>query len=141
MFVLDCHISKKEWVHEARERNRVSIAQHGAESVVEDELAPWEPAVQKIVGYQHLGHDWDGFRAKAPSLALLASAVGLAYLLSERGVEPPHRVAPGVDGSVTLEWQFPDGTYADVEIVQPLNAKVMVIEPGQPAGHWTLPNQ
>jgi hypothetical protein len=50
-------------------------------------------------------------------------------------------VTPGVDGSVALEWQFPEGTYAEVQIVRPLHAEVMVIEPGQPAKHWTLPTE
>jgi hypothetical protein len=99
----------------------------------------WDSAVQEIVGLRELGDDWDGFGAEAPSQQVLESAIGLAYFLSNDGVDPPHRVAPGVCGSVIFEWQEPNGTYALVEIDQPLHAEVMVIEPGKPAQQWTLP--
>jgi hypothetical protein len=142
MPVLKCPIPKAEWVHEVCERNGLSASseKHLAKGRVE-EAGPWELAVRKLEDYQHLGDDWDGFGAKAPSHDLLTSAVGLAHMFYERGVDAPHRVAPGVNGSVILEWQFPDGTYAEVEIVRPLYAEVMMIEPGQPAKHWTLPTE
>jgi hypothetical protein len=140
MPVLNCRVPKEDWLHEVGERNGVPVqpAEHPAETPIED-AGPWEPAVQKIVEFQHLGDDWDGFGAKAPSRDLLASAVGLAYLFYEKGVDPPHCVVPGLDGSVNLEWQDPDGTIAEVEIDRPFHAEVMVIEPGQLAKHWTLP--
>jgi hypothetical protein len=142
MPVLDCPILKEDWAQEVGERNGVSVtpAKTPPQKTVAD-AGPWEPAVQKIGEYQHLGDNWDGFGAKAPAREIVESAVGLAYLLYERGVDPPDRVAPGVTGSVILEWQFPDGTYADIEVVQPLFAEVMVIEPGQAARHWTLPTE
>jgi hypothetical protein len=101
----------------------------------------WEPAVVKMVEFQHLGDDWDGQGALAPSHELLASAIGLAYTLKDQGADPPHCVVAGVEGTVTLEWHDPDGTYTEVEIVRPLYAEVMMIEPGQPARHWTLPTE
>ncbi|HEV3260776.1 MAG TPA: hypothetical protein VG013_28235 [Gemmataceae bacterium] len=142
MPVLDCRIPREEWVREVGERNGVSVspAEHAAEKSAAD-AGPWEPAVQKIVAFQHLGDDWDGFGALAPSRELLESAIGLAHLFYEKGVDPPHCVVPGLDGSVNLEWQDPDGTIAEVEIDRPLHAEVMVIEPGQPARHWTLPTE
>jgi hypothetical protein len=70
---------------------------------------------------------------------LLESAIGLAYLFFEKGVDPPHCVIPGLDGSVNLEWQDPDGTIAEVEIDRPLYAEVMVMELGKPARFWSLP--
>ena len=69
----------------------------------------------------------------------MTSGIGLAYLLSEKGVDAPQRVVPGLEGELIFEWQFPDGTYGEVEIVRPLYAEVMMIEPGKPAKHWTLP--
>ena len=78
--------------------------------------------------------------AKAPTKELLASAIGLAYVLHEKEVEPPCRVVPGLEGSVIFEWQFPDGTYAEIENDEPLHADVMIVEPGQAARHWTLPS-
>jgi hypothetical protein len=142
MPVLDCPIPKEAWAHEVSARNGISARaeEHSVEKAGAD-AGPWEPAVQKIVEFQHLGDDWDGFGAKAPSSELLESAIGLAYTFSQKGVGPPQRVAPGVDGSVIFEWQHPDGTYTDVEIVRPFYAEVMMIEPGKPAKHWTLPTE
>jgi hypothetical protein len=138
MPLLDCPVSKKDWDHEVGARN--GITAHPEEPAL-TEAGPWEPAVQKIFSFQHLGDDWDGLGAKAPSRQLLESAIGLAYILSDKGVDPPDSVVPGVDGSVTFEWQDPDGTYREVEIVRPLYAEVMMIEPGKPAKHWTLPTE
>src|SRR2546422_246528 len=44
-----------------------------------------------------------------------------------RGWIPPHAVVPGLDGSVIFEWQDPDGTFREVQIVRPLCAEVMVL--------------
>jgi hypothetical protein len=142
MPVLDCPIAKEAWIHEVGERNGLSgpPARYPAGKADAD-AGPWEPAVRKIVEFQQLGDDWDGFGAKPPSRELLESAIGLAYTFYQKGVNPPQRVAPGVDGSVIFEWQEPDGTYADVEVVRPFFAEVMVIEPGQPAKHWILPTE
>ena|SRR5947199_7423204 len=142
MPTLDCPIREKDWVHEVRARNGVSVppAEHAAGNPGAD-AGPWEPAVQEIVSYQHLGTNWDGYGAEAPCREVLESAIGLAYTYYQNGVEPPHRVAPGVAGSVIFEWQLPDGTYATVEIDAPLHAEVMVLEPGKPAQQWTLPTE
>ncbi len=142
MPVLDCPVAKEDWAHEVGEWNGLSMpsAERPAEKPLED-AGPWEPAVQEIVSYQHLDDNWDGYGAEAPSLELLASAIGLAYTFYQTGVPPPHRVAPGVNGSVIFEWQDVDGTYTEVENVRPLYAEVMMIEPGQPAKHWTLPTE
>jgi len=140
MPVLDCRIPKEDWLCQVSERCAVSAspAQHAAQESVED-ARPWEPAIRKLVEFQCLGDDWDGFGAPAPSRELLESGIGLAGLLFKKGVHPPHRVVPGLEGSVNLEWQDPDGTIAEVEIDRPFHAEVMLIEPGQPARHWTLP--
>jgi hypothetical protein len=142
MPVLDCRIPKADWIHRVHERSGVSVALRdvSAEKATGD-AGPWEPAVQKIVEFQHLGDNWDGLGAKAPTRELLASAIGLAYVFYEKRVDPPHCVVAGLDGSVNLEWQYPDGTIVEVEIDRPFHAEVMVIEPGQPARHWTLPTE
>jgi hypothetical protein len=142
MPVLNCPIPKEDWVHEVGGRNGVSVppGEHTAREPVAD-AGPWEPTVQKIVEFRDLGDDWDGLGARAPSRELLESAIGLAYTFSQKGVDPPHVVVPGLDGSVSFEWQDPDGSYTEVEIVRPLYAEVMVIEPGKPARHWTLPTE
>jgi hypothetical protein len=142
MPVLDCPILKEDWVHEVGERNGISTPPigHPPEEPGAD-AGPWQPAVQEVVSYQHLGDNWDGYGAEAPSREVLQSAIGLAYTYHQNGVEPPHRVAPGVAGSVIFEWQLPDGTYAAVEVDAWLHAEVMVIEPGKPAQQWTLPTE
>ena len=144
--LLDRPILEEDWLKEAGERNGTSTAParlqgvNGEQKAVPD-AGPWEPAVQKMVTFQHLGDDWDGQGARAPSYEMLASAIGLAYTLYQQGVDPPNCVVPGVDGSVTFEWHDPDGTYTEVEIVRPFYAEVMMIEPGKPARHWTLPTE
>jgi hypothetical protein len=142
MPVLDCPIPKADWIHRVDERNGVPVPSRdeSAEKATAG-AGPWEPAVQKIVEFQHLGDDWDGLGARAPSRELLESAIGLAYLFYERGVAPPHCVVPGLDGSVNLEWQDADGTIVEVEIDAPFSAEVMIIEPGLPTRHWTLPTE
>ena len=142
MPMLECPIPEREWAREAGVHNGASGLR--AEFRAKERLAgagPREATVQKIEEFQHLEDDWDGFGAVAPSRELLVSAIGLAYLFYEQGVDPPHCVVPGLDGSVNLEWQDPDGTIAEVQIDRPLHAEVMVIEPGQPAKDWTLPKK
>jgi len=140
MPVLERPIPEQDWIRECGARNGVSVPLVQAPAAQPGEDAgPWQPAVQKIVQFQFLGDNWDSFGAVALSRALLESAIGLAYLFYGRGVDPPHCVVPGLDGSVNLEWQDPDGTIAEVEIDRPFHAEVMVIEPGQPPRFWTLP--
>jgi len=133
-------IARKNWSQEVAERNGVSLlSADRSRNELPGNAGPWEPIVRKIVEFQHLGDDWDGLGAVAPSRELLESAIGLAYLLSENGVAPPRCVVAGLDGSVNLEWQESDGTIAEVEIDRPLHADVMVSEPGKPPVFWTLP--
>jgi hypothetical protein len=140
MPVFDCAIPKADWAHEVGERNGVALLppRRRGEKPIPD-AGPWEPTVQKIVQFQHLGDNWDGLGAVAPSRELLESAIGLAYLFSERGVNPPHSVVPGLDGSVNFEWQDDDGMIAEVEIDRPLHAQVMLVEPGKAPRFWELP--
>lgn len=141
MSVADCPILKDAWAREVNLRNGVAA---GPVKVAErrvGDAGPWEPTVQRIVGFQHLGDDWDGFGAAAPLHEVLQSAIGLAYCFYEQGVDPPHRVTASVGGEVVFEWQDPDGTYTEVEIDGPLQAAVMVAEPGKTAKQWTLPTQ
>ena len=144
--LVDCPIAEQTWLEEARQMDRSSAPQtrmqavRGGQREVQD-AGPWEPAVAKMVEFQHLGDNWDGLGAPAPSRELLVSAIGLAYTLKDKGIDPPSRVVASLEGSVTLEWHDPSGTYIEVEIVRPFYAEVMMIERGQPARHWTLPTE
>ena len=143
MRVLDRPLPKEDWARQVGRPNGavcMPAARRPAENPAAD-AGPWEPAVQEIASYQGLGHNWDGYGAEAPPRAVLESAIGLAYTYHQNGVEPPHRVSPGVAGSVIFEWQHADGTYATVEVDAPLHAEVMVIESGKPAQQWTLPTR
>jgi len=144
--LLDCHVSEKSWLKEAGEGNGASPAParlHGANEAPRavPDAGPWEPAIVNIVKFQHLGDNWDGQGAQAPSHELLVSAIGLAYTLNEQGVDPPSRVVPAPDGSVIFEWQWPNGAYGEIAIDRPLHAEVMLIERGQAAKHWTIPTE
>ena len=133
-------IHAEDWARETAKRNGHALAPSATPSKVED-AGRWEPAVQKIVSFQHLDDDWDGFGAEAPSRAVLESAIGLAYCFLEDGVDPPHRVVVSVAGEIIFEWQDPDGTYTEVEIDRPLHAEVIVIQPGRPAEFRDIPER
>lgn len=99
----------------------------------------WQPTIRRIVDFQNLGNNWDGLGAEAPSPEVLQSAIGLAYCFMENGLSPPDAVVAGLDGSVSFEWQPADGSFIEVLVDAPLHAEGMIIEPGKPAQHWTLP--
>ncbi len=142
MTVLECPIPKSEWIHQFNEGVGVSVpVRDNTAEMPTAGVGSWEPAIEKITQFQHLGDDWDGLGATGPTHELLESAIGLAHLFREKGVDPPHCVVPGLDGSVNLEWQDPDGTIAEVEIDRPFHAEVMVIEPGRPPRFWSLPTE
>jgi hypothetical protein len=141
--LLERHVRKEGWLKEAGEANGAAAPARlhpaNGERKAAADAGPWEPAVQKMVAFQNLGDDWDGPGAQPPSYELLCSAIGLAYTLCQQGIDPPNRVVPTPEGSVVFEWQDPDGTYTEVEVVGWLSAEVMLIEPGTPAQHWMLP--
>lgn len=112
----------------------------GESSCVVPSNDPWERTIESVVALRKMGNDWDGQSASAISPDLLGSAVALANLLRDRKNLPaPSRVVPGPEGTVIFEWQDPDGAYCEIEVTRPFFAEVMLIEPGKPARHWTLP--
>ena len=119
-------------------RDAKLFAQHSF-GIVGTEHPLLDTRFDRIAQFQNLGDDWDGCGAKAPSYELLVSAVGLACVFRDQGVPAPSRVVPGLNATVLVEWQFQDGGYAEVEVTRPFFAEVMLIEPGEPAVHWTLP--
>jgi len=141
---LDRPIPKQDWLKQAGKVNGLATAPcrldfvPGKPGKIAD-AGPWEAAVLKLIEFQYLGDNWDGQGAQAPSREILGCAIGLAYVLHEKGMEPPSSVVPGPAGTVVFEWQGLDGSFAEVEIVRPFYAEVMVVEPGKPPHHWTLP--
>ncbi len=137
--VLQVPVRASDWLHEAGQRNGKGAQPENREAA--EDAGPWDLTVRSIVSMQFLKDGWDGFDAKAPSRELLDSAIGLAYLWRDNGMSPPDRVVPALDGCVLFEWQFPDGTYADVEVDRPFHAEVTMIEPGRPPTQWTRPTE
>jgi hypothetical protein len=137
--VFETRVRTSDWLHEAGQRNG-NQAQTANQNARRD-AGPWERTVRELAAMQGLQDGWDGFDAKAPSRELLESAIGLAYVWCDKGMSPPARVVPSLDGCVLFEWQFSDGTYADVEVDRPFHAEVTVIEPGHPPRQWALPTE
>jgi len=137
MPVLDHAIPENQWIQGVQRNGIARQNNHGQHG----EAGAWQATIEKLVQFQNLGNDWDGFGAEAPSRELLESAIGLAHVFGDAGVSPPHRVTPGVCGTVHFEWQDTDGTFTDVEIDRPLHAEVMLIQSGKPAKHWSLPTE
>lgn len=140
--LVDFSVAADNWREISHERGGTSSAAQRNGTPGRDGVPPvgWEQTIQALIALRDLGEDWDGDGAAAPSPELLASAIGLAYLLEEGGSDPPTRVVAGTDGAVILEWQFPDGAYGEIELTRPLQGDVLLMEPGQPPRQWTIPN-
>ena len=100
---------------------------------------PWDHRIQDLQALSDLGDDWDGQGALAPSAELVDSAIKLAWLLRQKGDSAPGRVAPGVNGTIILEWQE-NGEFREIEVIRPFYAEVMRVVPGQPAEHGVITN-
>lgn len=98
----------------------------------------WSQCRDELLAIRALDEDWDGQGAKAPSAALVDSAIQLAEILRQRGVDAPCRIVPGVNGTVIFEWQQ-DGIYREMEVIKPCHAEILEMSPGQPPKHWTVP--
>src|SRR5215468_1733124 len=98
--LLDC-LPEQKW-KEAGERDGISPTPTPSRGAGPQQSIPdaglWGPTVEKLVAFQHLGDNWDGQGAVAPSYEQLESAIGLAYTLYQQGVDPPSRVVPGPEG-------------------------------------------
>lgn len=136
-------IAKEEWHRETNGHTLQTLRSAGApaERTKAVEAQRWVHVFSEVDALRGLKDDWDGQGALAPDEEVVASALGLACLLEERQLPPPVRVVPGPNATVILEWQWSDGTYAEIEIVRPFYGEVMLVRPGKPAEHWTIPNE
>jgi hypothetical protein len=137
MALLEASIPIEVWT---RKTSQNGFGENPA-SETDDNEAAWASTLHSIRLLGSLEENWDGQGAAAPAKDLLASAIGLAHLFAGRGLSPPDRVVPGIEGTVILEWQMPDGAYREVEIDKPFHAEVMVVAPGQEPQHGTLPTE
>ena len=105
---------------------------------VRPEAEGWKCCIDDLLAIRLLEADWDGQGAEAPLPDLVDSAIVLADLLRQKGVEPLSRTMQGVDGTVVMEWQWGQKATAEVEIIEPYLADVFVMVPGQPVEHWQI---
>jgi hypothetical protein len=140
--LLEQPLPKADWHHEADaslSHARAASGANGANGRGAAETEHWRAMLAAVDRLRDLGDDWDGAGAERPSAELVDSARGLALVFQGRNLPAPSRVVASPEGSVILEWQFDDGTYAEVDVVRPFYAEVLWVAPGQPAKHWTLP--
>ena len=88
--------------------------------------------------FRNYEHNWDGQGAEAPAIELLESAEHLGAMLRDDQIAPPCCVVVGVNGTVIFEWQWEDGAYLEIEVIEPDHADACLIVPGQPTEYWTL---
>src|SRR6185369_6855744 len=102
-------VTEEGW-HDRSSLNGKANGRHISTFATQDppqELGEWDATLDEMAGFQNLGDNWDGQGAKVPTQELLASAIGLGRLISARGIPPPQRVVPGIEGSIIMEWQEP----------------------------------
>jgi hypothetical protein len=97
----------------------------------------WSQRMAELLDLRTLEDDWDGQGAKAPSAALMDSAIQLAGILRQQGMNAPCRIVPGVNGTVIFEWQQGD-IYREMELTTPDRAEMLEMTPGQPPKHWIV---
>jgi hypothetical protein len=114
------------------------VSPPGAASTAGHSEDKWNERIDKLLEIRRLEDDWDGQGADAPSPALVDSAIVLAQILRQNGVETPCRVVAGVNGTVILEWQEGKDTYTEIEVVEPYKADGFRVAPGQEPEHWTI---
>jgi hypothetical protein len=95
----------------------------------------WQQIFADLRGMFSLRDDWDGLDGRAPSAALVASALDIAQIYRASGAKPPSRVAATVNGTIIFEWQA-DRAYTEVEITRPHYAEGMRKVPGRRTAHW-----
>ncbi len=95
----------------------------------------WEMSIDRLLAIRQLEDDWDGQGTPAPPVEVVDSALVLALLLRQEGIEAPTGVVQGVNSDVAFDWQSPDGKYVEVEVTGPYTADVFIGLPGQPLKH------
>jgi hypothetical protein len=114
-------------------------SEHGrAAGALNKDAEEWRKCIDDLLAIRLLEDDWDGQGTEAPKPELVDSAIILAVLLRQKGVEPPCRTVQGVTGNVVLEWQWGQMATAEIEIIEPYLADVYVMVPGQEVEQWQI---
>ena len=69
----------------------------------------WETSIDRLLAIRQLEDDWDGQGTPAPPVEVVDSALVLALLLRQEGIEAPTGVVQGVNSDVAFDWQTSDG--------------------------------
>jgi hypothetical protein len=104
----------------------------------QSEAEGWKKCIDSLLRIRLLEDDWDGQGAEAPPAELVDSAMILAVLLRQHHIEPPSVTVQSVQGTVLMEWQWPDHTTLEIDVIEPNLADVFLHVPAQPAQHWQL---
>lgn len=90
----------------------------------------WRKSIDTIEQMEWIGDEWDGEGSYGPSSQIIATAIHLANHLLEKLDTPPSRVAPGVSGTIIMEWQF-NGQLWQLEINSPTSVEFYHYTPGR----------
>lgn len=104
----------------------------------------WESCFEKLNEYRSYTDDWDGQGeilgkpAKAIPGELIDSAVALMRSLRQLSVPAPHCTYPGVQGTVSVEWELTGGRTVTLEVIDPGTADVFFFAPDNKVEHLVL---
>lgn len=90
----------------------------------------WRESIDTIEQMEWIGDEWDGEGSYGPSSQIIATAIRLANHLLEKKGTPPSRVAPGVSGTIVMEWQY-SGQLWQLEINGPTTVEFYHFTPGR----------
>jgi hypothetical protein len=102
------------------------------------EAGDWKRCIDALLDIRLLEPDWDGQGAPAPAPELVDSAIVLAVLLRQKNVIPPTETVQSVAGSVVLNWQWPDQSSFEIDVIAPDLADVYLMPAGKPVQHWQI---
>jgi hypothetical protein len=96
------------------------------------EAADWKRCIDTLLDIRLLEPDWDGQGSPAPAPEVVDSAIVLAVLLRQKHVIPPTETVQSVAGSVVLNWQWPDESSFEIDVLAPDTADVYLMPAGKP---------
>lgn len=101
----------------------------------QDERDRWYAAGVELAAIGWLRDDWDGEGAKAPTPAVLESAIRAFKRFEESGLTAPSSVVASPNGAVVFTWETAT-SYREAEIPQPNRISWMLERDGRPTRHW-----